>query len=128
MLIGQNPGQEEDQQGRPFVGRSGKYLDIVIRKSGLKREALFITSVVKCRTVRNRKPTKAEIQSCLPLLVEQIKQIRPRLIVLMGNVAWQTPRLDGVRYIETYHPAAAMRFPRIREKFEQDFKHIKDAL
>lgn len=128
MLIGQNPGQEEDKQGRPFVGRSGKYLDIVIRKSGLNREALFITSVVKCRTVQNRKPTKAEIQSCLPLLVKQIKQIRPRLIVLMGNVAWQTPRLDGVRYLETYHPAAAMRFPRIREKFEQDFKHIKDAL
>ncbi len=128
MLIGQNPGREEDKQGRPFVGRSGKYLDIVIRKSGLNREDLFITSVVKCRTDRNRIPTKAEIQSCLPLLLEQIKQIRPRLIVLMGNVAQQTPRRDGVRYIETYHPAAAMRFPRIREKFEQDFKHIKDAL
>ena len=128
MLIGQNPGREEDKQGRPFVGRSGKYLDIVIRKSGLKREDLFITSVVKCRTYRNRKPTKAEIQNCLPLLVEQIKQIRPRLIVLMGIVAQQTPRLDGVRYIETYHPAAAMRFPQIKEKFEQDFKRIKDAL
>lgn len=128
MLIGQNPGSEENKQGRPFVGRSGKYLNEVLIKAGLKRENLYITSVVKCNTLHNRKPTTREIRSCLPLLIKQIKQIQPRLVVLMGQVAWQTPRLAGIKYIETYHPAAAMRFPRIREKFERDFARIKDIL
>jgi uracil-DNA glycosylase len=128
MLIGQNPGSEENKQGRPFVGRSGKYLNQVLRKVRLKREELYITSVVKCYTPRNRKPTMREIQSCLPLLIEQIKQIHPRLVVLMGQVAWQTPRIKGIKYIETYHPAAAMRFPKIRKKFENDFTRIKEML
>jgi HAD superfamily hydrolase (TIGR01549 family) len=128
MLIGQNPGAEEEKQGRPFVGRSGKYLDKVLKKVGLKREEMFITSVVKCRTEHNRRPTRGEIQGCMPFLIAQIKQIKPRLIVLMGSVAWQVPRLDGIKYIETYHPAAAMRFPRIRQKFENDFEQIKGVL
>lgn len=124
MLVGQNPGAEEDKQGRPFVGRSGKYLNQVLAKNNINRETLFITSVVKCKTPGNRKPTKKEIEDCLPLLIEQIKSIKPKLIVLMGEVAWQTPRLEGIQYVETYHPAAAMRFPLIREKFEADFKKL----
>jgi uracil-DNA glycosylase family 4 len=128
MLIGQNPGSEENKQGRPFVGRSGKYLNEVLLKVGLKREELFITGVVKCHTLHNRKPTTQEIKNCLPLLVNQIKQIQPKLIVLMGQVAWQTPRIKGIKYVETYHPAAAMRFPKIRKKFESDFERIKGML
>lgn len=125
MLIGQNPGAEEVKQGRPFVGRSGRYLDKVLRQYGIKREDLYITSVVKCQTPGNRAPTSKEIESCLPLLVEQIKEIRPRLVVLMGKVARKTPRLEGIKYIETYHPAAAMRFPVIKKRFEEDFRRIK---
>ncbi len=128
MLIGQNPGAEEDKQGRPFVGRSGKYLDKILRENNIKRETLFITSVVKCKTPGNRKPTRREIEECLPLLIEQIKNINPKLIVLMGEVAWQTPRLEGIQYLETYHPAAAMRFIRFRTKFEADFQKLGHKL
>jgi uracil-DNA glycosylase family 4 len=124
MLIGQNPGAEEDKQGRPFVGRSGKYLNKVLAVNNINRDTLFITSVVKCKTPGNRKPTKNEIKVCLPLLMEQIKSIKPKLIVLMGEVAWQTPRSENIQYIETYHPAAAMRFPGIRAKFEADFQRL----
>ena len=126
MLIGQNPGAEEEKQGRPFVGRAGKYLNKVLETNNIKREELFITSVVKCRTPGNRKPTGQEIASCLPLLMEQIKRVRPKIIVLMGEVAWQTPRLEGIKYLITYHPAAAMRFLKIRQKFEADFKKLKE--
>lgn len=128
MLIGQNPGAEEEKVGRPFVGRSGKYLDSVLHKNGIEREKLFITSVVKCRTPGNRKPTAKEISDCMPLVVRQIKKIKPRLVVLMGEVAWQTLRFEGIRYIETYHPAAAMRFPKIRARFEEDFRKLGKEL
>ena len=124
MLIGQNPGAEEERQCKPFVGRAGKYLDRVLKTNGIKRENLFITSVVKCKTPANRKPTAREIEDCIPLLVEQIRQVKPRVVVLMGKVAWGTPRLNGIKYIETYHPAAAMRFPQARAKFEQDFREL----
>ena len=124
MLIGQNPGKEEDRTGRPFVGRAGQYLDKVLENSGMKRDDIYLTSIVKCRTPGNRKPTKKEIEISIPYLVEQIKNIKPLTIVLMGKAAWNTPRLDGIKYIETYHPAAAMRFPDIRKKFEADFIKI----
>jgi DNA polymerase len=125
MLIGQNPGREEAKHCRPFVGRSGKYLDMVLSKNNLDRSELYITSVVKETTSRNRKPTVHEIQYWIPYLLKEIRQVKPRIIVLMGSVAWNTPRLDGIDYIETYHPAAAMRFPRAREKFERDLKRLQ---
>jgi uracil-DNA glycosylase len=125
MLIGQNPGKEEAKQGKPFVGRSGKYLNSVLQKNTIDRRHLYITSVVKQLTPGNRKPTKQEINYWMPYLIEEIKRIRPKVILLMGEVAWKTPRLEGIRYIETYHPAAAMRFPKARERFERDIKKIK---
>lgn len=124
MLIGQNPGREEAKQGRPFVGKSGRYLDMVLRKNNLDRGNLYITSVVKETTPGNRRPTTEEIRHWMPCLLGEIRKVKPRIIVLMGNVAWETPRLQGVDYIETYHPAAAMRFPRAREKFENDFERL----
>lgn len=128
MLIGQNPGAEEEKQGRPFVGRSGKYLDRVLQVNNIKRQDLFITSVVKCRTVGNQKPTESEIASCLPLLIKQIERVQPKVIVLMGEVAWRTPRLEGIEYLVTYHPAAAMRFNKIRIKFETDFTKLREMV
>ncbi|MDO8579001.1 MAG: uracil-DNA glycosylase [Dehalococcoidales bacterium] len=125
MLIGQNPGHEEVKKGKPFVGRSGKYLDAILLKNGIDRKKLYITSVVKQGTPHNRKPTEEEIQYWMPYLVREIKLIKPRTVVLMGTVAWKIPRFEGIRYIETYHPAAAMRFPRIREKFEKDIRELK---
>ena len=127
MLIGQNPGAEEERQGRPFVGSSGKYLASVLEKNGMNRDSLYITNIVKCRTPQNRKPTDEEIKSCLPVLVKEIKKVKPRLIVLLGKVALKTPRFEGIAYIETYHPAAASRFPRFRKKFEDDIASIKKS-
>jgi uracil-DNA glycosylase len=124
VLVGQNPGREEAKQGRPFVGMSGKYLDEVLRKNNLDRGKLYITSVVKETTPGNRKPTREEIERWMPYLMEELRRVKPRIIVLMGTVAWKTPRLHGVEYVETYHPAAAMRFPAARERFERDFERL----
>lgn len=122
MLIGQNPGKEENKTGRPFVGRSGRYLNQTLQDFELSRNSIYLTSIVKCKTPKNRKPTRKEIQASIPYLVKQIKSVKPEIIVLLGKVAWNTPRLDGIKYLETYHPAAAMRFPDIRKKFLNDFK------
>ena len=124
MLVGQNPGREEVKQGKPFVGRSGKYLNTVLIKNNIDRSKLYITSVVKQSTPRNRKPTEQEIRYWMPYLADEIKRIKPKTIFLMGEVAWKTPRFEGIEYIETYHPAAAMRFPKARKRFERDFRKL----
>ncbi len=124
MFIGQNPGKEEARRGKPFVGRAGKYLNEVLATNNIDRRKLYITSVVKQPTPKNRKPTKREIDYWMPYLVDEIKRIKPQLIFLMGEVAWKTPRFEGVQYIETYHPAAAMRFPKARQRFEKDIKRL----
>ncbi len=128
MLIGQNPGGEEVKQGRPFVGRSGRYLTGVLTRFGLDRYKLYITPVVKVGTLGNRKPTPAEIARWMPVLLDEIERIRPRIIVLMGQVAWGVPRRPGIDYIETYHPAAAMRFPKIRTRFEDDISRLAQEM
>jgi uracil-DNA glycosylase family 4 len=124
MLVGQNPGREEVKQGRPFVGRSGQYLNKVLQKNGIHREKLYITGVVKEPTPGNRKPSAEEIRRWMPCLEAEIQKIKPDVIVLMGRVAWKTPRFEGIDYIETYHPAAAMRFPKIRKKFEEAIQKL----
>ena len=121
MLVGQNPGAEEDKTGRPFVGRAGKFLNKVLAKNGFNREELFVTNIVKHTSPKNRKPLPDEIAACAPYLLAQIKTIKPKLVVLMGTVAWQAPRVEGVEYVETYHPSAAMRFTKMRKRFEEDF-------
>jgi len=128
MFIGQNPGKEEARLGRPFVGRSGKYLNDVLARHNIDRRKLYITSVVKQPTPKNRKPTAQEINYWMPYLIWEIERIKPKIIFLMGEVAWKTPRFEGIRYIETYHPAAAMRFPRARERFEKDIKKLNESV
>ena len=128
MLVGQNPGAEEDKTGRPFVGRAGKFLDKVLAKNGFNREELFVTNIVKHTSPKNRKPLPDEIAACAPYLEEQIKTIKPKLVALMGTTAWQAPRVEGVEYIETYHPSAAMRFTKIRIMFGEDFSTLKKLL
>jgi uracil-DNA glycosylase family 4 len=128
MLVGQNPGAEEDKTGRPFVGRAGKFLNKVLAKNGFNREELFITNLVKHTSPKNRKPLPDEIEACAPYLDEQIKMIKPKLVVLMGTVAWQAPRLEGVEYAKTVHPSAAMRFTKMRKRFEEEFAASKKLL
>jgi uracil-DNA glycosylase len=128
MLVGQNPGAEEDKTGKPFVGRAGKFLNKVLAKNGFNREDLFITNIVKHTSPKNRKPLPDEIAACAPYLEEHIKIIEPKIVVLMGTVAWQAPRVEGVEYVETYHPSAAMRFTKMRKRFEEDFSALKNRL
>ncbi|HLE75648.1 MAG TPA: uracil-DNA glycosylase [Candidatus Bathyarchaeia archaeon] len=128
MLVGQNPGEEEDRTGRPFVGRAGKFLNAVLNRNGINRGDLFITNVVKHKTPLNRTPKPDEIAACMPYLATQIMAIKPEIIVLMGAVAWQVPRNEGITYVETYHPSAAMRFSKMRKKFEEDFNALKGRL
>jgi uracil-DNA glycosylase family 4 len=125
MLVGQNPGAEEDRVGKPFVGRAGKYLNAVLGRIGVERKDLFITNIVKHVTPKNKRPLPDEIAACVPYLTAQVSEIKPKIVVLMGAVAWQTPRREGVDYVETYHPSAAMRFPKIRKKFEEDLRVLK---
>ena len=118
MLIGQNPGANEDEVGRPFVGRSGKFLNQVLAENGLKREDFFITNIVKHVSPKNRKPFPDEVAACLPYLTAQISIIRPKIVVLLGESAKSTPRFEGIDYIEAIHPSAAMRFKKMKDKFQ----------
>ena len=138
FLLGEAPGRREDESGRPFVGRAGKLLDMLLEKSGLEREETFITSVVKCRPPGNRNPKRDEMAACRPYLEEQLALVKPKLVVLMGNVAasaFFTPEeikefrgklveKEGLGIFFTYHPAAGLRFPKIRRKMERDFGEI----
>jgi uracil-DNA glycosylase family 4 len=117
MFIGQNPGADEDETGRPFVGRAGKFLTKTLIEYGIKRDDVFITNIVKHVSPKNRKPLNDEVKACLPYLITQINVIKPKIIVLLGASAKETPRIDGIEYIQIIHPSAAMRFTNMREKF-----------
>jgi DNA polymerase len=124
MLIGQNPGANENETGRPFVGRAGIFLNKVLAENGMKREDFFITSIVKHVSPKNRKPYADEVAACLPYLTTQISVIKPRIIVLLGESAKETPRLEGIDYMEAIHPAAAMRFKNMEVKFREQIAEL----
>ena len=117
MIIGQNPGAEEDESGRPFVGRAGRYLTKTLFEFGIKREDIYITNIAKHTSPQNRKPYPDEVKACLSYLMTQISIIKPKIIVLLGASAKETPRVDGIEYVEVIHPSAAMRFTKMRERF-----------
>jgi DNA polymerase len=124
MFVGQNPGSEEDETGRPFVGRAGKFLTKILAENGIKREDVFITNIVKHVSPQNRKPYPDEVAACLPYLNMQINLIKPKIIVLLGASAKQTPRLEGIEYIQVIHPSAAMRFTKMRDKFKEQIAEL----
>ena len=124
MLIGQNPGAHEDEVGRPFVGRSGRFLNKVLAEKGLKREDLFITSIVKHVSPKNRKPYQDEVAACLPYTLAQVAVIKPKIIVLLGETAKAMSRLEGIEYLEVVHPSAAMRFKKMRDKFQTQIAEL----
>lgn len=138
MLIGQAPGAEEDRYLRPFIGRSGKLLDKLLRSAGLMRRNVYITSVVQFFPPENRMPADDEIALCKPFLERQIAEIDPEIIVLLGSVAAKTVvGMDGVKsihgkiisgrptYLVTLHPAAAVRIKSNMPLIEADFKILK---
>ncbi|MCL1977251.1 MAG: uracil-DNA glycosylase [Candidatus Bathyarchaeota archaeon] len=124
MFIGQNPGSEEDQTGRPFVGRAGKFLTKTLSEFGIKREDVYITNIVKHTSPENRKPYPDEVATCLPYLTQQIAIIKPKIIVLLGASAKETPRIENIEYFEIIHPSAAMRFTKMREKFRTQIAEL----
>ncbi|MCP8321852.1 MAG: uracil-DNA glycosylase, partial [archaeon] len=142
MLIGEAPGVEEDEQGRPFVGRAGEILDDTLRFANLEKKDLFITSVVKCRPPDNRIPNLEERKACNPYLKRQIDAIKPKLICLLGNIALQNffkkesisklrgkvIERDGHIYFCTYHPAAILYNASLRSTIYKDMKKIKGLL
>jgi len=138
MFIGEGPGWHEDQQGRPFVGNAGKFLNELLELGGLKREDVFITNVVKCRPPGNRDPMPDEIAACAPYLERQISAINPDVIVTLGRFSmsrWfpgeriskihgQPKRSDGRLIVPMYHPAAALHQAALRGAIEDDFKKL----
>lgn len=142
MVIGQAPGRFEDQSGRPFIGASGKLLDRLLRLAGLKREDVYITSVVQFFPPKNRKPSDEEIRMCVPFLKRQIGVIRPKVVVLLGAVSAGTlagrgkvmsehgtfVEKDGITYFVTLHPAAGVRLKKNVPVLEDDFRLLKKRL
>ncbi len=124
MLIGQNPGAEEDETGRPFVGRAGKFLTKILSENNIKREDVFISNIVKHVSPKNRKPSPDEVAACIPYLNVQINVIKPKIIVLLGASAKEAPRFEGIEYIQVIHPSAAMRFTKMREKFKEQIAEL----
>jgi uracil-DNA glycosylase family 4 len=147
MFVGEAPGRSEDLEGRPFVGSAGKLLDSLLSSIGVERDGVYITNVVKCRPPGNREPFDSEVRACNPYLRRQISMIKPKIIVALGRIAGRTlyemaglrwdsiraargrverVRVEGVDLMltVTFHPAAALYNPGLREELENDFKNV----
>ena len=142
MFIGEAPGFHEDQQGLPFVGAAGNFLDELLESIGLKREEVFIANVIKCRPPGNRDPLPEEIESCKSHLDRQIELIQPKLVVTLGRFSMarafpkarisrihgQPRKIGGVIYYPMYHPAAALHQPSLRPTVEEDMRRIPELI
>ena len=142
MLIGEAPGWNEDQQGRPFIGAAGKFLEELLAAAGLKRSDVFITNVVKSRPPGNRDPLPDEIAACAPFLQRQIDTIDPDVIVTLGRFSMAKwfpgerisrihgqPKNDGKRLIvPMYHPAAALHQQALKATILEDFAKLPRIL
>ena len=142
LFIGEAPGFHEDRQGRPFVGAAGQYLNELLAKVGLKREAVYIANVIKCRPPGNRDPLPDEIATCRTYLDRQIDLLRPRLVVTLGRFSMeryfpgasisrihgQPKRVGSIIYYPVFHPAAALHQPRWKNLLDEDFARIPGLL
>jgi DNA polymerase len=145
MLVGEAPGRNEDLRGEPFVGAAGQLLDELLGGIGISREEAYIANVLKCRPPGNRDPKEDEIDACKGYLREQIRMIRPEVVVTLGNFATKLlvptevgiTRMRGRRIewwleatlIPTFHPAAALRGrPEVRADMKEDFSLVAEVL
>lgn len=142
MFIGEGPGFHENEQGRPFVGAAGQFLDELLAKAGLKRSDVWIGNVVKCRPPANRDPLPAELSACNTYLERQIAAINPKIIITLGRysmakympgakistVHGQMRRIGERFVIAMFHPAAALHQASLRPSIEQDFAQLPKLL
>ncbi len=142
MFIGEGPGFYENEQGRPFVGAAGKFLDELLEKAGLRRSQVFITNVVKCRPPGNRDPLPEELASCSDYLEQQIEIINPSIIVTLGrysmarffpnarisDIHGQASHVRGKLVVAMYHPAAALHQPALKTAVERDFSRLPEYI
>jgi len=142
MFIGEGPGFYENEQGRPFVGPSGKFLDELLQSAGLKRSEVFIGNVVKCRPPANRDPEPEELLACRPYLDRQIEAINPKVVVTLGrySMAYFMPNgkisaihgraswVNNRMIVPMYHPAAALHQPALRSAIVADFANLPKLL
>ncbi|NSW82340.1 MAG: uracil-DNA glycosylase [Syntrophothermus sp.] len=141
MLVGEGPGQVEDEQGRPFVGPAGQLLDRILEACAIRRDEVYITNIVKCRPPGNRLPNPDEVAACRGWLEAQIRLMSPRIIVCLGLLATRTVieakatmagihgqwfKRGDVWMMAVYHPAALLRDPRLKRPAWEDFKLIRD--
>ena len=143
LFIGEGPGANEDAQGVPFVGRAGHLLDDMLEIIGLKRDDVYIANIVKCRPPENRDPLGVEQDACIGYLFEQLRILRPKMIVCLGRIAamrlirpdfritrehgnWS--ERDGVLYTALYHPSALLRDPSKRPETFADLLEIRKRL
>ncbi len=142
MFIGEGPGFYENEQGRPFVGAAGKFLEELLANIGMKREQVFITNVVKCRPPSNRDPLPDELVACADYLDRQIQTINPKVIVSLGrysmakflpnakisDVHGQPLQVKGRLIVPMFHPAAALHQPSLKPSVEQDFQKLPEMI
>lgn len=142
MFIGEAPGRKEDQSGRPFIGAAGKLLELMLESIGMKREDVYITSIIKHRPPNNRDPKPQEILACAGYLKEQLSLIQPRLIVTLGRhalnhffpdakiseVHGQTMQYGKQSLLPIYHPASALYDPRLRQVLFQDIQTVTEII
>jgi DNA polymerase len=142
MFIGEGPGFHENEQGRPFVGAAGRFLEELLAGVGLTRQQVFICNVVKCRPPGNRDPLPEEIDACSKYLEAQIRLINPRIIVTLGRFSMtrffpgarisaihgKARQLGGRTVVAMYHPAAALHQPSLRTTVEADFAALGPLL
>ena len=143
MFIGEGPGQEEDRQGRPFVGRSGELLTRMIQAIGMERTEVYICNIVKCRPPKNRNPEPDEAAACLNYLRAQFALVRPKVVVLLGRVACQYTLNEpvsitrchgrwyerkGTWFMPTFHPSALLRAPENKREAWEDFQKVREKL
>lgn len=144
MLIGEGPGQHEDEEGQPFVGRSGQLMDQMLEYIGLSREKnIFIGNMVKCRPPQNRDPEQDEVAACMGYLRNQVALIRPQIIVCIGRIAAMSlinpnykvtkqhgewTEKNGVWMMGTFHPAALLRNPNNKPAAMSDFFGLRDKI
>ena len=142
LFIGEAPGWNEDQTGRPFVGAAGQYLDQLIGMIGYKRSQVFIANVIKCRPPENRDPMPGEIMACGRWLERQLDLIKPRVIVTLGRfsmakyfpgetiskVHGRSKRIGNIIYFAMYHPAAALHQGNLRRVIEADILKLPAVL